>query len=158
MNRPINYERFSKVRAVVVSSGLEEPEEQESVFRALVKCLVHRRVCNTEGAPWPDRRKCFGYLLEIFPKLGPEDVDLVIRAPDKFYEKFIFYPGREVSLYSVLKDRYKNSKVLKAKNISLDEIYEDYRSDTMCSPYEKASSMDDILFFLDGVESRAYPY
>ena len=157
MNKKIDYDSFSKVRAVVLSSVLE-PEERENVFRALVKCLIHKHVCNTKGNPLPDRKNCFKYLLEIFPKLGEEDIDLIISTPDVFYEKFIFYPDRQVSLYSVLKKRYKNEETLKAKNISLNEIYEDYRNDTLCSPYEKASSIDDVLFFLEDVESRAYPY
>ena len=101
MNRKIDYERFSALRAVVEECGLETPEEQESAFRKLVDCLVSKNVYHPNGAIVRFRDTCLNYFTQICPHLEQEELELMIESVDDFYNRFIFAPsGKVKSLYS----------------------------------------------------------
>ena len=153
MNREIDYERFPRVKAVVAACGLETQEEQESAFRALVNCLVSKRVCQPDGSIVSCRNTCLSYFSQICSHLEQDELELMINKAESFYQRFIFAPSEKVkSLYSEFQ---KLGVGLMFKNIPISEIYEEYRQETGYSPYEKTSK-EEIHSFLAGVEQSMY--
>lgn len=153
MNKKINYDCFPMVRAVVKSCGLETQEQQEEAFGSLVKCLVSKRVCQTNGVVLKDRDECLNYLSEISSRLEEDEIALIISSPESFYERFIFAPtGNYRSLFSELqKPRFESI----LKNILVSEIFEQYRNETGYSPYEKVSK-EELYSFLSIVRDSIH--
>ena len=153
MDRKIDYERFSKLRAVVEDCGLESPEEQESAFRALVDCLVSKLVYRADGSIVSCRSTCLSYFLQICSQLEQEELELMIDSVESFYQRFIFAPCEKAkSLYSEFQKLGVKSAF---RNIPISEIYEEYRQETGYSPYEKASKQE-ISSFLNSLETSMY--
>lgn len=153
MNKKIDYGCFTMVRAVVASCGLETLEQQEKAFRSLVKCLVSKRVCQADGVIIRDRDACLNYLSQISSRLEEDEIELIIKSPVSFYERFIFAPsGNYKSLFSELqKPRFQSI----LKNVSVSEIFEEYRNETGYSPYEKISK-EELYSFLSSVKDSVY--
>ena len=153
MNRKIDYERFSALRAVVEECGLETPEEQESAFRKLVDCLVSKNVYHPNGAIVRFRDTCLNYFAQICPHLEQEELELMIESVDDFYNRFIFAPsGKVKSLYS----EFEKVKVMpKFKDIPDSQIFERYRQVTDYSPYEKVTKQE-IYSFLKDAETSVF--
>lgn len=150
MNRKINYGRFPRLRAVVGNCDLEIQEEQENLFRALVKCLVRKRVCNTDGIPLQDREGSFEYLLHVLPSLTQEDLDSLTENADEFYQRFIFFPCEKTkSLYSEFQNLGIESTF---KGVPVSEIFKEYHQETGYSPYEKVSK-EELRSFMNYVRS-----
>lgn len=153
MNRKIDYERFSELRAVVEKCGLEDPEEQERAFRKLVDCLVSKNVYHPNGAIVRFRDTCLNYFVQICPYLEQEELELMIESVDDFYERFIFAPSEKVkSLYSEFE---KVEVMLKFKDIPVSQVFERYRQVTDYSPYEKATKQE-IYSFLKYAENSMF--
>lgn len=149
MNREIDYGRFPRLRAVVAECGLETPEQKESAFRALVNCLVSKMVCKPDGTIVNFRGTCLTYFLQICSQLEQEELELMIDSVESFYQRFIFAPCEKAkSLYSEFQKLGVKSAF---RNIPISEIYEEFRQETGCSPYEKTSK-EEIYLFLKGVE------
>jgi hypothetical protein len=153
MDRKINYERFSGLRAVVGESGLEDPEEQERAFRKLVDCLVSKNVYHPNGDIVRFRDTCLNYFAQICPRLEQEELELMIESVDDFYKRFIFAPCDKVnSLYWEFKKMRVESKF---NGIPVSQIFERYRQETDYSPYEKTTK-DEIYSFLRDVENSMF--
>ena len=153
MNKKINYDCFPMVRAVIASCGLETKEQQEEAFRSLVGCLVSKRVCLTDGEVLRDRDECLNYLSLISSHLEEDEIALIISSPVSFYERFIFAPtGNYKSLFSELqKPRFQSI----LKDISVSEIFKEYRNETGYSPYEKISK-EELYSFLSSVRDSIH--
>lgn len=152
MDRKIDYERFSGLRAVVEACRLD-PEEQERAFRTLVDYLVHKNVYHPDGAIVSFRGTCLSYFAQICSHLEQEELKLMINRVELFYQRFIFAPCEKAkSLYSEFQKR---GVVSMFKDIPISEIYDEYRQETGNSPYEKASKQE-ISSFLNSVESSMY--
>lgn len=153
MNREIDYNRFQNIRAVVATCELETQEEEERAFESLVNCLVSKMVCKPDGSIVNFRNSCLDYLAQICPQLEQEELELMINSVESFYQRFIFAPcERAKSLYSEFQKLYGESML---KNVSISEIYDDYRQKTGNSPYEKASK-EEINAFIKGLEPSMY--
>lgn len=148
MNKKIIFERFSVLRPVVEDCELETTQEQESLFKALVKCLVRKQVLNSVAVVLPQRDSALNYLLTILPKLEREDLDLLKNSPDEFGRKFIFSPTQNLSLYSALEELGFQEDF---KGIPITVIFEMYRDKTGYSPYEKPYGKD-LKEFLAEIE------
>ena len=153
MDKEINYGCFPRLKAVVMSCGLETQEQQECAFRALVRCLVSKRVYKPDGTIVPSRNTCLTYFSRICSRLELEELELMISSADLFYEKFIFAPCEKAkSLFSEFQKLGVKSMF---RNIPVSAIYEEYRQETGNSPYEKASKSE-IHSFLNGVDASMY--
>lgn len=153
MNREIDYGRFPRLRAILADCGLEDPEQQESAFRALVKLLVHKRVCQPDGDVVHWRNTCLSYFAQICSRLEHDELELMVKSAESFYQRFIFAPSEKVkSLYSEFQKLGVKSMF---KNIPVSEIFEEYRMETGYSPYERASK-EEIYSFLNSVEDSMY--
>ena len=86
MNREIDYERFSRLRAVVADCGLETQEERESAFKSLVNCLVSKRVFQPDGSIVSCRNTCLSYFAQICSRLEPDELELMINKVEVFYQ------------------------------------------------------------------------
>jgi len=153
MDRKIDYGCFSKLRMLVTDCGLETQEEKESAFRALVNCLVSKRVCQPDGSVVNCRNTCLNYFAQVCSHLEQEELELMIKSVDLFYQRFIFAPCEKAkSLFSEFQKMGVGSMF---KNIPISEIFEEYREETGYSPYEKASKQE-IQSFLSSVEPSMY--
>jgi len=152
MNRRIDYGRFPTLRAAVENCGLTQ-EEQDDAFKALVKCLVSKRVCYPDGSVVSCRSTCLNYLVQICSHLEPEELELMAKSVESFYQRFVFAPSDKAkSLYSEFQKMGVKSVF---KNIPVSEIFEEYRMETGYSPYEKASK-EELYSFLNSVEESVY--
>ena len=150
MNNSIDYGRFSRVRKALKDCDFTTQDEKERAFRTLVKCLVDKHVFRVDGKVVRDRSSCLDYFVVICSKLKDDELDLMLTKPNEFYDRFVFAPGKTArSLFSELR---KPSVKARFKRASLDEVLNEYRKETGCSPYEKIS--EDILdVFLSEVEA-----
>lgn len=153
MNRRINYGCFSRVKDIVMSCNFDTQEEKEQAFKALVKCLVEKHVYRFDGKIVKDRLSCINYLVIVCPKLEDEELDLMVKKPGVFYDKFVFAPNKGgISLFSELQKPTLKSKF---QGVPMDEIFADYREETGYSPYEKTSK-DDLEYFFSQEEVLCY--
>jgi hypothetical protein len=153
MNKEIDYERFLRLREVVADCGLETQEEQENAFRALVKCLVSKRVCQPDGVIVSCRNSCLSYFVQICSLLEQDELELMSKSAESFYQRFIFAPGeKEKSLYWEFQKLGVKSMF---RGIPISEIFEGYRQDTGYSPYEKVSKKE-IQWFISKIEPSMY--
>ena len=153
MDREIDYERFPRLKAVVMDCGLETQEEQESAFKTLVECLVSKNVYHPNGTIVQCRNTCLAYFAQICSRLEQEELELMIKSVESFYQRFIFAPSEKAkSLFSELQKMGVRSMF---KNIPISEIFEEYREETGYSPYEKTSK-EEIYSFLNSVEASMY--
>ena len=153
MDREIDYERFPRLKAVVMDCGLETQEEQESAFKTLVECLVSKNVYHPNGTIVQCRNTCLAYFAQICSRLEQEELELMIKSVESFYQRFIFAPvGKVKSLFSEFQKKEIKSKF---KDVNIPEIFEEYREETGYSPYEKTSK-EEIYSFLNSVEASMY--
>ena len=153
MDRKIDYGRFPRLKAVVASCGLETQEEQESAFKTLVECLVSKNVYHPNGTIVQCRNTCLAYFAQICSRLEQEELELMTKSVESFYQRFIFAPCEKAkSLYSEFQKMGVKSMF---KDIPVSEIYEEYREETGYSPYEKTTK-EEIYSFLNGVEASMY--
>lgn len=153
MNRKIDYGCFPRLRAIVEECGLETPEEQENAFRAMVNCLVSKRVCQPDGVIVSCRNTCLSYFAQICSLLEQDELELMSKSTESFYQRFIFAPGdKEKSLYWEFQKLGVKSMF---NGIPISEIYEGYRRDTGYSPYEKVSKKE-VQWFISKIEPSMY--
>jgi len=152
MDRKIDYSRFSGLKAVVATCGLETQEEKERAFRTLVQCLVSKNVYHPDGAIVRCRNNCLGYFAQISSLLEDDELELMINSVESFYQRFIFAPvGKVKSLFSEFQKKEIRSKF---KDANIPEIFEKYRKVTGLSPYEKATSEDELHSFIVSSEEE----
>lgn len=152
MGKRIDYGCFPRLRVVVMSCGLDQ-EDQEPAFRALVNCLISKGVCQYDGSVVSCRNSCLNYFIQICNLLEQEELELMIKSVESFYQRFIFAPCEKTkSLYSEFQKMGVKSMF---KNIPVSEIYDEFREETGYSPYEKASK-EEIISFLNGVDASMY--
>jgi len=153
MDREIDYERFPRLKAVVMGCGLETQEEKERAFRALVQCLVSKNVYHPSGAIVRCRNTCLSYFARISSLLEEDELELMVNSVESFYQRFIFAPvGKVKSLFSEFQKKEIKSKF---KDVNIPEIFEKYRHVTGFSPYEKATSEDELHSFIVSVEEES---
>lgn len=150
MNNQIDYGAFPRVRKALNGCDFTTLDEKDRAFQSLVRCLIDKHVFRIDGKVVRDRLSCLEYFEDICSELEDEEIDLLLTEPNKFYDRFVFAPSKNAkSLFSELR---KPSVKAKFSRASIEDVFNEYRNETGCSPYEKISE-DDLYAFLAQVEA-----
>lgn len=140
---------FPGIRKSVMAfrfSGETTDEEKTKVFNCLVMVLLDKGVIKHSGAIYRWRSGCLDYLMDVFPRLSQEDINLLRENREEFYKKFCFAPSKTLnSLYSEVKKKEISGRF---RAIPVVDLFERYQAEVGLSPYELPEQEGTIEEFL----------